>query len=140
MRAQPRLPALKLPCRLPSGRFCAKCCYSTEMPLTREDIERIKSLGYPEEYFVVRGSDGVPRLRNVDGHCVFLDPETGRCRIYPWRPLGCRLYPLVCIPGRGVAVDPECPLSHLVDEKTVRRLERYVRELVRRVYGDSVDC
>lgn len=131
---------LKLPCRLPSGKFCAKCCYDTEMPLTRRDIERIKRLGYPEEYFVAKGRDGIPRLKNINGHCVFLDPETGKCRIYPWRPLGCRLYPLVCMPGYGVIIDPECPLASMVDEDTIRRLKHHVKKLVREVYGERIEC
>jgi Fe-S-cluster containining protein len=108
------------------------------MPLTPDDIERIRGLGYPTDYFVERGADGVPRLRNVNGHCVFLEPSTGRCRIYPWRPVGCRLYPLVCVPGQGVTLDPECPRASRVPVTAVKRLAPYVAELVKRVYGKSL--
>ena len=135
----PRLPELRLNCRLPDGRYCAKCCYNTEMPLTREDIERIEMLGYPRSYFVVLGPDSVPRLRNINGHCVFLDPETGKCRIYEYRPLGCRLYPLVYVPGEGVTVDLECPLAHTVPKRAVKKLEKYVVRLVREIYGELED-
>ncbi len=110
------------------------------MPLTRSDIERIKSLGYSEDYFVVYDEDGIPRLRNVDGHCVFLDPETGACKIYPWRPMGCRLYPLVCVPGVGVTVDPECPLANRIPRRVIKAFEKHVKRLVKEVYGDSVEC
>jgi len=30
------------------------------------------------------------------------------------RPLGCRLYPIVWDPERGVTVDEECPMRHTV--------------------------
>ncbi|KSW12230.1 hypothetical protein CF15_05605 [Pyrodictium occultum] len=127
-------PELRVDCRLPDGRLCALCCYNTEMPLTKEDIERIASLGYSVESFV-EYVDGIPRLRNVDGHCVFLDPSTGRCRIYPYRPMGCRLYPLVYVPGEGVTVDPECPRAYMISGKTVERLAPYVARLVEKIYG-----
>jgi len=125
---------LRLDCRLADGRYCALCCYSTEMPLSRKDIERIASLGYSIDYFV-EYVDGVPRLRNVDGHCVFLDPSTRRCQIYPYRPMGCRLYPLVYVPGEGVDVDPECPKAYTIDRKTVEKLAPLVLRLVEEVYG-----
>ncbi|WP_420917891.1 YkgJ family cysteine cluster protein [Pyrodictium abyssi] len=112
------------------------CCYSTEMPLTREDIERIASLGYSPDYFVEH-VDGVPRLRNVEGHCVFLDPSTNKCKIYPHRPMGCRLYPLVYVPGEGVDVDPECPKAYTIDRKSVRELAPLVLRLVEMIYGSE---
>ncbi|NOZ89452.1 MAG: YkgJ family cysteine cluster protein [Crenarchaeota archaeon] len=106
------------------------------MPLTRRDIERIERLGYPRDFFAVRGSDGVWRLRNVDGHCVFLDPATGRCRIYPHRPEGCRLYPLVYDAETGsVTVDPECPRAWMISEEQLRRLAPRVIKLVEEIYG-----
>jgi Fe-S-cluster containining protein len=107
------------------------------MPLTEEDIERIERLGYPRDYFVVVGEDGIPRLRNVDGHCVFLDVETGRCKIYPYRPLGCRLYPLVYVPGVGVTVDDECPKARTIPRSVIERYARYVVELVKKIYGED---
>jgi Fe-S-cluster containining protein len=108
----------------------------TEMPLTRRDIERITSLGYPLEYFARRGADGVMYLRNVNGHCVFLDPDTGRCKIYPWRPEGCRLYPLVYDPENDeVIVDPDCPLADTIPKHVVKALEPRVRKLVKELYG-----
>ncbi len=105
------------------------------MPLTEEDIERLEALGYRREEFAVRGPDGVWRLRNVDGHCVFLDPSTGRCRVYPHRPMGCRLYPLVYVPGEGVTVDPECPLASTIPRSVVEKLAPRVLELVKKIYG-----
>ena len=123
-------------CRLPSGRFCALCCYNTEMPLTEDDMRRLEALGYRREEFAVKGPDGVWRLRNVDGHCFFLDPRTGACKVYPYRPQGCRLYPLVYDPDSdAVIVDPECPMAHTVDPEEAARLAPYVKKLVEAIYG-----
>ncbi len=124
--------SVEVPCRS-NDRFCAKCCLDTKMPLTREDIERIKSRGYPEWYFVTW--DDVPRLRNVEGRCVFLG-EDGSCSIYEDRPLGCRLYPLVYDPERGVILDDLCPRrgEARYDESDVKALISLIYE----VYGGSV--
>jgi len=71
---------------------CIKCCIDTQMPLTREDIKRISSLGYKIKNFAVKiGKEW--KLRNKLGRCYFLG-ENG-CKIYDFRPEGCRLYPLI---------------------------------------------
>jgi len=119
-------------CKL-NGKYCGKCCYNTEMVLTEEDIKRIAGLGYPEEYFVdLTGS--FPKLRNVNGHCVFLDEETGKCLIYDRRPLGCRLYPLVYDAKEGkVTVDSLCPKAKEISKETIRKYEKIVKMLATRV-------
>lgn len=62
------------------------------MPLSRSDIDRISRQGHRFKDFVVkRGRER--RLKNSRGRCVFLS-EDG-CAIYPFRPEGCRFYPLV---------------------------------------------
>ncbi len=123
--------SVRVHCKL-NGRFCAKCCLDTKMPLTEDDIKRIKSRGYPEWYFVVW--DDVPRLRNVEGKCVFLK-EDGSCSIYEDRPLGCRLYPLVYDPEKGAVLDNLCPKRDEVtyDESDVKALLSLIRE----IYGKS---
>lgn len=127
---------MPVPCRLPSGRFCALCCYNTEMPLTEDDIRRLEALGYRREEFAVKGPDGVWRLRNVNRHCYFLDPATGACRVYPWRPEGCRLYPLVYDPSTGeVVVDAECPMHWAVGAEVVEKFRERVVQLVEKIYG-----
>jgi Fe-S-cluster containining protein len=108
------------------------------MPLTRYDVEVLTKLGYRLNEFSVKDRSGIRRLRNVNGHCYFLDPHNGSCKVYRYRPLGCRLYPLICVPGEGVKVDRECPLHNLVGENTVKELAPYVRRLVKMVYG--VEC
>ncbi len=130
-----QLPELKVDCRLPDGRLCTRCCWDTQMPLTSRDIKRIVGLGYRVEEFVDY-RDEIPVLRNVDGHCVFLDPHHG-CKIYPWRPLGCRLYPLVLDAEKcRVILDPLCPRRHSIDRRQARKLAWALLELVQEVYGE----
>ncbi|ASJ02272.1 Fe-S-cluster oxidoreductase [Thermococcus profundus] len=85
---------------------CGKCCVNLEIPLRDEDIERIEDLGYGAWEFVdyekmfYRGDKFLGyalKKRPFDGACIFLDPETKRCRIYDHRPLACRLYPFVFV-------------------------------------------
>jgi len=109
------------------------------MPLSRKDIERIMSLGYKVHEFVRVEADGIPRLKNINGHCVFLDEDTGRCRIYPWRPLGCKLYPLIYVDGVGLSFDEYCPLVKFLtnEEKNfiVKKLGKHLLRLIEEIYG-----
>ncbi len=128
-------PTLYVNCKVNEG-FCGKCCYDTRMPLTKRDIERIKRLGFAEESFV-DGRGRMPRLKNVDGHCVFLDPATNSCTIYPDRPEGCRLYPLVYEEdGDRVSVDPLCPRASTIPRRLIRELSGALLNLIDRLYED----
>ena len=102
------------------------------MILAPSDIRRIESLGYRREYFA-EFRNGFYRLRNVDGHCIFLDIRTGKCRIYPYRPFGCRIYPVIYVEGVGPVLDPECPAARTVTPKEflekVRMLMKLLKEL-----------
>ncbi|MEZ0393781.1 MAG: YkgJ family cysteine cluster protein [Desulfurococcaceae archaeon] len=122
---------------------CARCCFNTEMPLSRSDIERISgALGLsPEQFAERRGRIYV--LRNVEGHCVFLNPSTRECSIYPIRPKGCRAYPLVLVPGRGFSIDPLCPLRRdferrAKDLEEARALLESLLDELERDYGSAV--
>lgn len=87
---------------------CAKCCMGTQMVLAPSDVERLRGRGL-EGFYVMRGP--FLYLRNVGGRCVFLDKRTRRCKVYEYRPLGCRVYPLVFDEARGALIDTLCPLS-----------------------------
>jgi Fe-S-cluster containining protein len=65
------------------------------MLLSSEDIERLETKGYSEEFFVRFDRAGYAKLRNREGHCVFYEVEKRRCSVYADRPLGCRLYPVI---------------------------------------------
>jgi len=62
------------------------------MLLLKDDVRRIVGLGFKEDFFAVEFR-GFKSLRNSNGRCVFHDGE--QCTIYPNRPLGCRLYPVI---------------------------------------------
>ncbi len=102
--------------------------------MLKDDIERIESLGYKRSLFAEKRGSFI-MLKNVDGHCVFLNPHTGSCRIYEKRPLGCRIYPLIYDEEFGVLLDPECPLAsywalHCDElEKGLHKLEQFLRAL-----------
>lgn len=115
-RPLPRLPVLPeplghhgdvSPCRV---HDCRACCFDTEMPLFHEDVLRLeRATGRARSTFTVDDPEtGGLRLRNQDGHCVFL--EASGCSVYADRPAGCRLYPLVHDPDRDRGVrDDACP-------------------------------
>ena len=127
---------VRVDCRIGEG-FCGRCCLDTEMPLTEEDVKRIECLGYSREEFSVI-VDGIRRLRNVNGRCYFLDESNG-CKIYEHRPIGCRIYPVVLDPDSGKAiVDRLCPKWKEVRIEDVRRVEKILRELVRRIYSIDI--
>ena len=90
---------------------CSRCCYNTEMILTRQDIERIEKRGYKGFY---KKSGGFYRLVNINGRCIFLG-EDGKCTIYNDKPLGCGVYPLIYNEEKGVIIDDYCPLSREID-------------------------
>jgi Fe-S-cluster containining protein len=120
-------------------RRCLRCCYGTEMILLREDIERLEGLGF-RGFYEVRG--GFARLRNVGGRCFFLDLGVRGCLVYPGRPLGCRIYPLIYDEGLGAVLDPECPLVGRLPRRWVdwalRELGKFLRSLEVE-YGYRVD-
>lgn len=62
------------------------------MILLKDDVWRIVSLGFKEDFFAVEFR-GFKKLRNNNGRCIFHDGE--QCTIYPNQPLGCRLYPII---------------------------------------------
>ncbi|WP_069806786.1 YkgJ family cysteine cluster protein [Vulcanisaeta thermophila] len=110
---------------------CGRCCFNTEMELLPEDVERLVRLGYPIEYFATV-VNGVVRLRNVNGHCVFLNENTMECTVYENRPIGCRIYPVVYDDVEGPYIDRECPAWDTVDKGELKRLGGYLPLFVSR--------
>ncbi|MHA1324256.1 MAG: YkgJ family cysteine cluster protein [Candidatus Helarchaeota archaeon] len=107
---------LMIPCVL-----CAKCCEQTEMLLSNEDIRRIQMrTKLPKQKFAFL-QEGYYHLRNHDKFCVFLDKETSRCKIYAFRPLGCRFYPIIFDPyQQKCVVDKDCSNRREIPTKLVR--------------------
>jgi len=120
----------KQPCR---RHGCDHCCRSTEMPLTSDDIRRLKALGFEERYFTDE-KDGWLQLRNTDdGRCFFL--HDGICSVYPYRPEGCTCYPAVFDLDAGRTVlDEECP--HRDEFPVSAELQGRVGRLVDRLHRE----
>gem|GEM_PF-256297 len=117
---------------------CGKCCTETEMLLLEEDIARLESLGHNRSEFSLIRRDGLVQLKNVNGHCYFFDPATRRCKVYEWRPLGCRFYPIIysitedkCVP------DKDCPMSHTVSPEEIKRACPHLRKLVKQLIAEA---
>jgi Fe-S-cluster containining protein len=97
---------------------CGKCCLATEMILSERDIrvildntEYLKS----KNEFTSINPEGRYQLRNLDGYCFFFNPTTKKCKIYDFRPQGCRFYPLVYDPIKKICIfDQECPHPKLI--------------------------
>lgn len=86
---------------------CIRCCLGTTMPLSNNDIKRIKKLGFDINFFVTE-KDGWLQLKNQDGRCVF--HNSMMCTIYENRPDGCKLYPIIFDRDDNHAVfDKDCP-------------------------------
>jgi len=99
------------------------------MPLLKEDIERIKRLGFDYDYFVVN-RDGWLQLKNYSGRCVFNDGK--QCLIYENRPEGCKFYPIVYDEDKNFAtLDEDCPHRNefKIAEKSIVMLISLVTKL-----------
>ena len=109
---------------------CVKCCLETRMPLSDLDLNRILKLSYRLEYFTVKTKKGW-RLKNDSGRCIFLKEG---CEIYPNRPEGCRLYPLVYDENRiDMEIDPLCP--HGCEFKVIKNDVKRLKNLDDEIYG-----
>ena len=92
---------------------CGKCCLETEMILSSEDIELIENNfrnSIRKRDFAFKNKNEQFQLKNIDGHCVFLNYSANKCKIYEYRPQGCRFYPLIYdIDKKKCLLDDDCP-------------------------------
>lgn len=112
---------------------CGVCCEETEMLLSKHDIKRLQENGYSRLDFTHYDKHGYARLRNRKGFCVFYDAERKRCRIYSFRPIGCRIYPVVCTTENEVIVDELCPMHHTISSLEMSKKAKQVLRLLRRI-------
>ncbi|MEW5761368.1 MAG: dCTP deaminase [Candidatus Thermoplasmatota archaeon] len=112
---------------------CNTCCLETEMVLTEEDIERIKSLGYEEKMFVVNVDNWLQLKNTPDGKCFFLSDNF--CLINAHKPEGCKFYPLIYDSKKNCAVlDKDCPYvneynySDEDEKKLIQLIDKLKRE------------
>ena len=115
---------------------CAKCCKDTQMLLSKVDIERIITLGFNAEDFCFINDDGFFELKNVDGHCVFL--ESNKCLIYLNRPQGCRFYPIIFdLDANQAILDSDCPLIKKISSSVVKSFEKDLRRFARKLVQEK---
>jgi Fe-S-cluster containining protein len=107
------------------------------MELSSDDIKTLKDINYRLEEFAVFDG-GVARLRNVNGHCYFYIPSNRKCRIYPKRPLGCYIYPVVYLENEGAIVDEFCQMGHTISEKELRTKEKTLNKLLKKIDSENV--
>ncbi|MHC1628233.1 MAG: YkgJ family cysteine cluster protein [Candidatus Nezhaarchaeales archaeon] len=116
---------------------CGRCCNGPNVSLTVFDICRIASflnVHWRElrgKYIIAVIADmlAIPVLKSKGGLCIFLETsEKPSCKIYPARPMRCRLYPFIpyspgktniinldkCCQGVGIG-DPIEPPWNLIE-------------------------
>ena len=113
---------------------CMKCCEDTQMELCNADIVRLERRGYQRDDFSGRGTDGIPRLRNVGAFCFFYDLDRKRCKEYASRPLGCVIYPVNLTPEGEVVIDDLCPEVDTLTRDEIESKGRRLRRLL-----DTID-
>jgi Fe-S-cluster containining protein len=82
--------------------------------ISAAELERIRDyLGHDGFHQTIAGHHAI-RMRE-DGACLFLDPQTTRCQIYPVRPYDCRAFPFDYISspttGEWVWIVWDCPFA-----------------------------
>ena len=108
------------------------------MLLCEEDIKKIENLGYSRDEFTYIDDDGFVRLKNINGHCIFLDPHSNLCLIYPNRPIGCRLYPVVYnLDKNKCIVDKLCPMWHTVSKREKLQSCRALKKLIEIIFREQ---
>lgn len=118
---------------------CGVCCEKTEMLLSNADVERLERMGYNRQKFVRFNGHGFVRLRNRGGFCVFYDVERCRCRVYRYRPLGCRVYPVIFSEREGVLVDDLCPVGGTVSRVELERKGKRLMLLLQRIDAEAIN-
>ncbi|MGD0160778.1 MAG: YkgJ family cysteine cluster protein [Candidatus Bathyarchaeia archaeon] len=116
---------------------CGVCCEKTEMLLSKADIRLLESARHERGEFVRVNRQGFAQLRNRRGHCVFYQTDEGRCGVYRYRPLGCRIYPVIYSVKEGVVVDDLCPLAETVSQAEIDSKAERLMRLLRRIDSEA---
>lgn len=83
---------------------CNRCGFYCQLnvKLSKEDIEKIKSLCFEEGGFIDM-KNNTPFLKKIGNHCIFLKTNLNKktnCAIYNVRPQICRVFPFQRDPNR----------------------------------------
>ncbi len=95
-----------------------KCCLEQRVILSERDLDLLTSHGYDLHFFAVK-KGRYYYLKEYGGKCIFFDDAKGLCKVYRYRPIVCRLYPLV-YQDKQVILDIEnCPEAKNLDEDSL---------------------
>ncbi|MCA8997464.1 MAG: YkgJ family cysteine cluster protein [Planctomycetaceae bacterium] len=118
---------------------CGNCCTGSPgfVWVTDEEIAAIaeyldKPIGEIRLLNTRPARGKVSLTEYANGDCVYFDPETRGCRIYPVRPVQCRTWPFwkgnVDTPAAWSGTQRECPGAgqgdHFTREEIENRIER----------------
>ena len=102
------------------------------MIVSNNDIKRIEQCGYQKKDFVIR-KDGWQQLKNKNHRCVFHDGTT--CIIYPNRPVGCQLYPIIYdMDTKEAVLDEDCPYTFFFEITDAKK--RILFEVIDKVMNE----
>ena len=107
------------------------------MLLSMGDVARLENRGYAADFFVRYDPEGYMLLRNRQGHCVFYDLEERRCKVYDYRPSGCRIYPVVYDEEEGIVVDSICHAQGTINEKEKTRKGKRVLKILDKIDAEA---
>jgi len=96
------------------------------------------------EDFVKKSSDGYSELKNIKGHCVFLQKDTKQCKIYEFRPQGCGFYPIIYDFDQLKCIyDKDCPRTDLFIltkqelRMTCKSIKQFLQEEIKIKFSNS---
>ena len=112
---------------------CGVCCTETEMLLSEKDIDRLLKKGFDLKYFVKFDKYGYAFLKNNKGHCVFRDIKNHQCNVYPDRPEGCQVYPVILDEEKGIVLDDICQARSTIGENEKAKKGKKVIKLLNRI-------
>ena len=118
---------------------CGVCCTETEMLLSQNDIIRLTKLGFSKRYFVRFDKQGYAFLKNKDGYCVFYDRNRHQCSVYPDRPRGCHVYPVILDEDVGIILDDLCPERDTISDNEKIEKGKRVMRLLQEIDNEAVE-
>lgn len=101
------------------------------MLLTNDDIKRIEQKGFHKKYFLKIDKDGYAQLKNYNGYCAFYNLEKHQCNIYPDKPSGCGVYPVILDEEIGIIIDDLCPQKATITLEEQEKKGQTVMQLIK---------
>jgi len=108
------------------------------MLLTKEDIKRIEQKGFHKKYFLkIDKKEGYAQLKNRNGYCVFYNLEKHQCSIYPDKPSGCSVYPVILDEAVGIIIDDLCPQKATIPADEQKEKGKTVIQLLKVIDAEA---